>query len=151
MNRLFILSTFVFAIFAGLATAESIRHGALLLEDARVKAVMPGAPVTAAYVKITNTGSAADHLLGAESPIAGRIEIHRMEMQGDVMRMRPLDGPLLIPAGESVTLEPGGLHLMLMDLVTRKKAGETASLSLLFEDAGKIQLDVPVMAMGHGH
>jgi len=134
-----------------LAAAETIQHGSLRLDDARIRMAPPGANVTAAYVTITNTGSVAEYLLGAETEIASRVEIHEMEISGDVMRMRPLAKPLEIPPGETVTLEAGGLHLMLMDLTQRKKKGETASLSLVFERAGKVNLDAALVSMGHSH
>ncbi|XDZ66297.1 copper chaperone PCu(A)C [Alphaproteobacteria bacterium LSUCC0684] len=151
MTRLLLYITFIFTMVTSLAAAETIEHGPLRLDDARIRMAVPGANVTAAYVTITNTGSQAEYLLGAETEIARRVEIHRMEMSGDVMRMRPLGEPLEIKPGETVTLEAGGLHLMLMDLTQRKKKGETAPLSLVFEHAGKIRLNAPVVAMGHGH
>lgn len=141
----------ILALLTGFAFAQQVEHGPLVLSDARIRATQPGASVTAAYVSITNTGAKADYLVSARTEIAGRVEIHKMEMHGDVMRMRPFDGSLEIPAGETVTLEAGGLHLMLMNLAQMAKKGETASLTLLFEHSGEIQLKAQVVSLAHGH
>jgi len=151
MARLLLYICFIQALLAGPAFAEPIEHGSLVLNDARVQAALPGAHVTAAYVSITNKGDRPEYLTGAGTRLATRVEIHKMEMDGDVMKMRPLGASLEIPAGQTITLEPGGLHLMLMGLTEATKKGDTASLTLIFEHAGEIKLDVPVVSLGHGH
>jgi copper(I)-binding protein len=71
-----------------------------------------------------------------------------MKMDGSVMRMRELDGPLEIKPGETVTLAPGGMHLMMMGLKEPLTQGERVPLTLVFEKAGKIDVDLAVEAMG---
>ena len=131
------------------ALAETARHGDLLIEDARVRAVHGPAPATAAFATIVNTGEAGDRLVSVAAGIAGRAEIHTMDVRDGVMRMRPLPGGLAIPAGGTVTLEPGGLHLMLMRLNARPAIGDEVVLRLEFERAGTVEILAPVVRMRH--
>lgn len=136
---------------AGAAAAETLRHGDILIEDARVGATHGGAPVTAAFAKITNTGATDDRLVSVRADIAGRAEIHTMEVDDGVMRMRPLPDGLPVPAGITVVLEPGGLHLMLMRLSSRPGPGDEVVLGLEFERAGMVELTAPVVRIHRGH
>jgi len=110
-------------------------------------ATPPAAPTAAAFLTLTNAGPVADRLVGAASPAAGRIEIHTMSMHDGVMRMRPVDG-VDLPAGATVALAPGGLHLMLFELAGPLAAGGHFDLTLRFEHAGAIRVSVPVVARG---
>lgn len=97
----------------------------------------------------------AARLVGASSPLAGRVEIHEMKMADGVMQMRQITA-LELPAGQTVELKPGGYHLMLMELKQPLKAGEQLPLELRVERAGKpverLKLSLPVRALGgHGH
>lgn len=104
---------------------------------------------TGAFVQLRSPDAA--RLVAASSPVAGRVEIHEMAMEGGVMKMRQIPG-LDLPAGKTVELKPGGLHLMLMDLKAPLKDGETVPLTLTVERAGKpaetLQLQAPVRALG---
>jgi hypothetical protein len=75
--------------------------------------------------------------------VAERVELHSMQMQGDVMRMRQVDA-IELPAGATVELAPGGLHLMLMGLKSPLKAGERLPLVLRFEKAGELKTELVV-------
>jgi periplasmic copper chaperone A len=92
-------------------------------------------------------------LVGGRSPVAGRVEVHEMRMDGDVMRMRALPR-LDLPAGKAVELRPGGLHLMLTDLAAPLAAGSTIAVTLLFRDARGaergLELQLPVSAQAPG-
>jgi hypothetical protein len=101
-----------------------------------------------AFMTIANTGTAADRLTGGSSPVAGRVEIHTMTMENDVMRMRQLADGLEIPAGGEVKLKPGSFHVMLMDLKQPLKAGETVPLTLTFAGAGTIETQLDVRPAG---
>jgi periplasmic copper chaperone A len=78
----------------------------------------------------------------------GRIELHTHIMDGDVMRMREMEGGIPLPPGETVKLQPGGFHIMLLGLKQGLAAGSRFPLTLTFEKAGSVQVDVPVEAMG---
>ena len=110
------------------------------------RATLPNQPVGGGFMTLTNTGDTDDRLVAASSPVAGRVEIHEMAMDGDVMRMRELADGLAIPAGETVELKPGGYHVMFMDLAGPLVAGETAEITLTFEQAGDVTLTMPIRA-----
>ena len=127
------------------ATSAAVTVGSLEISGYWAKAMLPGQPTGGGYFTITNKGKEADRLLSVSSAAAGMVEIHTMEIVNDVMNMRPLDGPLEIPAGATVELNPsGGMHLMFMSVKEPFKAGTTVPLTLEFEKAGKIDLLLPV-------
>jgi copper(I)-binding protein len=102
----------------------------------------PGS-TTAGYLVIRNRGSLDDQLLSAHTDVAQSVEVHRTVVQGDVVRMRPVEH-LAIPAGDSVKLEPGGLHLMLRDLRRTLAEGERVTLTLRFQRGGELVADLVV-------
>ena len=119
------------------------------IEDPWTRATPPGAKVGAGYMKITST--AADRLLGASSPAAARVELHVTEKQGDVLRMREVKA-YAIPARGAFELSPGGAHLMLVDLKAPFKEGAKIPLTLRFEKAGEVKVELQVRALGaSGH
>jgi copper(I)-binding protein len=145
------------ALLAAPAAAEPVSAGDLHLDRPQIREAPPGAAVAAGYLLVENRGEADDRLLGASSPVAEAVEIHEMAMEGDVMRMRPLAEGLEIPAGEAVSLEPGGVHLMLLS-PEPLAAGEAHEITLRFERAGEVTLRFGVEtleaireAVGGGH
>ena len=98
------------------------------------------------YLTIRSTG-AADRLIGASSPAATRLELHTVQRDGEVMRMRQVDA-IAVPASGAVTLQPGGLHLMLIGLTRPLVAGETVPVTLRFERAGEVEATLAVQAAG---
>tara|TARA_R110002110_G_scaffold4877_2_gene24651 strand:- start:100 stop:588 length:489 start_codon:yes stop_codon:yes gene_type:complete len=102
----------------------------------------------AAYLTIENTGTADDILVEVRSPVAEKVEIHDMSMDGMVMKMRKVDS-LPVKAGESVKLAPGGLHIMLIHLKTPLSEGMSVPLTLVFQTAGGVEVSAPVQAAGH--
>ncbi len=134
--------------------AASVMAGDLQLEDAFTKAMLPGQPVGGGFVTVHNGGSQDDRLVKATSPVADRVELHEMAMQGDVMKMRKLDTGIVVPAGGAVELKPGGLHLMFMDVKTPFKEGDSVPVTLTFETAGDVEIMLPVRSAspaGHDH
>ncbi len=106
--------------------------------------VAPGtARSGAVYFRIVNRGRADDRLVGASSPVAARVELHTHRMQGGVMRMRRVEA-VPVPGGGAAELAPGGNHVMLIGLRGPLEEGETFPLTLAFEKAGAIGLQVPV-------
>lgn len=92
----------------------------------------------AGYVAITNTGKAADRLLGATTPIAQRVDMHRsMEMNGMAM-MHPVEGGIALAPGATAVFAPGGYHLMLVGLKQPLKAGDSFPVTLKFQKAGAV-------------
>ncbi|WP_108396055.1 copper chaperone PCu(A)C [Devosia submarina] len=122
-----------------------VHLGPLNISALFTRATLPNALVGGAYLTIENTGAEDDRLVSATSPVAGTVQIHDMAMEGDVMKMRHLHDGLPIPAGETVTLAPGGLHIMLMNLEGKLVEGETITISLTFEKAGTVDVELPIL------
>ena len=126
------------------AADGAAKLGDLEISGGSVKAMLPGAKVGGGFLTIRNGGAGEDRLVAVESPAAARIEIHEMKMENDVMKMRKLDDGVAVPAGETVELKAGGLHLMFMDVKTPFKEGEAVPVTLVFEKAGKVDATFPV-------
>ena len=126
---------------------DTIRHGPLSIAQPWTRATPPRAP-GGAYLTITNGGSEADRLVSVASPRAAKAELHEMKMDGGVMIMRPLADGIPIPAGETVSLAPGGLHIMLMKLSAPIGEGEAVPITLNFERAGEITMEFPAARIG---
>lgn len=128
------------------------------VEGAWARATVAGQHASGAFMTLTAAEGA--RVVGVSSPVAGAAQIHEMVMQGDVMRMREIDG-LPLPPGQPVTLKPGGLHVMLLDLKAPLTAGTNVPLELRVVDRQgsetRLNLQVPVRALnapppaaGHG-
>jgi copper(I)-binding protein len=119
------------------------------VENAWTRATPPGAKIGAGYMKISS--GAADRLVGASSPAAAKVELHVTQKQGDMMMMREVKG-YDIPAGGSFELAPAGAHLMLVDLKAPLKEGGKVPITLRFEKAGAVKVELQVRALGaSGH
>lgn len=127
------------------AGAASAQTGQLEIDNAWARATPGGAAIGAAYVTIRSP--TADKLVAASAPVAKKAELHTMSMEGMVMKMRPIAG-LDIPAGQAVTLSPGGTHIMLVGLAKPLKTGQTFPLTLTFEKAGSRTVNVTVEKIG---
>ena len=118
--------------------------------DAWARATMPGQQVSGAYMQIQSDADA--RLVGVSSPAVARVEVHEMKMDGDVMRMRELKS-INLPKGKTVSLEPGGFHLMLMKLKKPIAAGDIIPFTLVVESGGKqqtVEVKAEARAMGGG-
>ena len=144
---LLVASALVFA-WSGAALAHSYKLGSLEIGHPWARATPPTAPTGGGFLTVTNHGTASDRLVSASSPAAGAVQIHEMKMEGNVMRMRELEGGLEIVPGATVTLAPGNLHLMMMGLKAPFKQGEKVPLTLVFEKAGKIDVELDVVPIG---
>jgi periplasmic copper chaperone A len=117
-----------------------------ITESAWVRATPPNRTITAGYLAIRNKGSVDHRLVGADSPVAGRAELHTHvhDRESGMMQMRHVDS-IDLPAGETVRLAPGGLHIMLMDLNRDLQPGTSVPITLEFADGSRLELDAPVM------
>jgi len=106
---------------------------------------LPGAKSGAAYMEILNHAAQDDRLVAAFSRIAGRVELHSGSVSAEgIARMEPMPEGLPVPAGGTAVLAPGGDHLMFMDLAEVPQDGATVPVTLVFERAGEVTLDIPV-------
>lgn len=132
------------------AAPQGFKAGALTIEAPWVRATPGGAKVAGGYMKITNAGKDTDRLVNGTFPVAGRFEVHEMAVEGGIMKMRELTRGLEIKPGETVELKPGGYHVMLMDLNQGLKEGESYKGTLVFEKAGKVEIEYRVGPVGGG-
>jgi copper(I)-binding protein len=130
-------------VIAGVALAQTT--GQLELTSPWARATPPKAENGVAYLTIRSP--TADRLLSVSSPAAKKAELHTMSMEGMVMKMRPV-ASLDIPAGQPVTLKPGGEHIMLLGLKEPLHEGKSFPLTLTFEKAGSREVTVEVEKPG---
>ncbi|MBN9669237.1 copper chaperone PCu(A)C [Roseibium aggregatum] len=122
--------------------------GDLTISKAWTRATPPKAKAGGGFIEIVNNGSEADRLVAAKSDVSGKVELHEMAVIDDIMKMREMKGGIEIPAGETVTLQPGGLHIMFMGLSQPFEEGSTVPVVLTFEKAGDVSIELPVAKMG---
>ncbi|MEP0941391.1 MAG: copper chaperone PCu(A)C [Rhizobiaceae bacterium] len=157
MFRTILLSAACLFTMTSLVSAMDMKVGDLSISNPTIRATAPGAKVAAGYVMITNTGDAADRIIGGSAEFAGKLELHEMKMVDQVMKMSQLPNGLELKPGESVMLKPGGNHLMFMKLDGALKEGEMRPVMLEFEKAGQVTLNFHVksiadtMKMKHSH
>lgn len=147
------------ALLAGPALARDVTVGGIAIKAPWTRATPDGAKVAGGFMTITNTGTVADRLIGGSLPQAGVFQVHEMSMDGGVMKMRELPKGLEIAPGATVELKPGSYHVMFMDLKETIKQGAPLKGTLLFEKAGKVDVEYHVAPIGakgpaagsHGH
>ena len=137
-------------LMAGTGIAETYKAGAIEIEQPWARATPKGATIGAGYMKITNTGTEPDRLVGGAASFAGRLEVHSMTMEQGVMKMREIKDGLEIKPGETVELKPGGYHMMFVGLKQPLKQGEDLTVTLKFAKAGTVEVKYPVEAVGAG-
>jgi len=135
-------------LWAADAYAHEYKAQDLHIDHPWSRATPQGATVASGYLVIRNRGKSADRLLSASTPIAEKAEVHQMTAKDGVMTMRPVEGGLAIPPGKTVELKPNGYHLMFMQLKAPLKTGENIPATLLFEKAGKVDVEFNVEALG---
>ena len=138
----------IFCLLFAMALAGGAQAQTVEVKNAWVRATVQGQKATGAFMQIT--APAASTLVSVSTPVAGVAEVHEMQMDGDVMRMRPLAKGLELPAGKAVQLKPGGYHLMLMDLKLPLQKDTTIPITLTLRDSKGVQstqdLRVPVLS-----
>ena len=145
--KLPVIAVFAFGLSAGLAQAEPVRQGNLEIDAAWARASIGTSRPGAAYFTVRNLGDEADRLTGLSSPVSAMPMLHETTLSEGVSRMAHVEAAE-IPAGGELTLEPGGMHVMLMELTTPLKEGATFPLTLTFESGGEITVEVPVFGPG---
>jgi copper(I)-binding protein len=147
MKRLMQLTIALAAISAALthtAFAADFQAGNLVVKGAHARPTVPGQSSGAAYLSIDNNGKTSDKLVHVSTPLAASAEVHSTSMDGGIMRMREVDALELQPAAH-VTMSPGdGYHIMLVGLKKALVPGQKVPLSLRFEKAGKLDIEVVV-------
>ena len=122
--------------------------GSIHIAQPWVRATPKGAKSGAGYMTITNKGTTPDRVNCVSSDASAQCQIHSMTMEGGVMKMRPVEGGLEIKPGETVTLAPGGFHVMLVTLKHPLETGQNVKATLKFDKAGTVDVEYPVVAIG---
>jgi copper(I)-binding protein len=149
MNKpAFIVAAVLAAAVAMPAQAEDVTVGPLKISSAWTRATPKGASVGGGYMKITNTGTVPDRLVGGSTDISNSFEIHEMKMEGGVMKMRQVAGGIEIKPGQTVTFDPSGYHVMLVDLKKQLMQGERFKAMLEFTKTGKVEVDFAIEGIG---
>ena len=133
---------------AAAARATDYNVGPIQITAPWARATPKGASSGAAYMTITNTGKTPDKVSCVSSDASAECQIHTMTMDNGVMQMRPVEGGLEIKPGETVTLKPGGFHMMLVNLKHPLEQGNTVKATLKFDSAGTVDVDYPIAAIG---
>lgn len=136
-----------FALSAGLVQAEPVRQGDLEIDAAWARASIGTSRPGAAYFTVRNLGDEVDRLTGLSSPVSAMPMLHETTLSEGISRMAHVEAAA-IPAGGELTLAPGGMHVMLMELTMPLKEGATFPLTLAFEAAGEVTVEVPVFGPG---
>lgn len=147
-----ILATLVtLALSACAVLAHDFKVGNLEIHHPVSKATLPGQPVGGGFMTITNEGTQADRLVSITAPaVSDDVQLHEMAIENDVMKMRQLPDGIEIPAGATVELKSGGLHVMFMRIKQPFKEGETFAATLTFEKAGTLDVNFNVEAARPG-
>ena len=141
------MSLFLAFAFALLAFSYSNAEDAVTVTDVWVRQVPPASTISAAYMKIANSGSEDDKLVSASSTAAETAEIHLSSVDDKgVAKMEKVDG-VAVPAGGAAELKPGSYHIMLIGLKEPLEDGENVEIVLDFENAGQVTVSAPVKGM----
>jgi copper(I)-binding protein len=150
----FVLVAYLFASMIPLACSPTVVHaadydvGSIHIAQPWSRATPKGAKAGAGYMAITNKGTTPDKVSCASDDASAQCEIHSMTMEGDVMKMRPVEGGLEIKPGETVTLAPSGFHVMFRDLKHPLEQGKIVKATLKFDKAGSVDVEYQILAVG---
>ncbi len=128
--------------------ARDYKIGSIEIVQPWSRATPSTAPSAGGFLTLANKGDVADRLIAIESPAAKQTEIHEMKMDGAVMRMRELENGVVLPPGQTIELKPGGYHVMFMGLKAPFVKDQKVPATLVFEKAGRIDVEFQVDALG---
>ncbi|WP_135505923.1 copper chaperone PCu(A)C [Roseovarius aestuariivivens] len=144
----------IVALTALSVSATAALAGDITVTDAYARSASPAAKTGAAFLVIENSGP-SDRLVGVASPAAARVELHTHIEEDGIMKMRHVEEGFALPEGGRIAMSRGGDHVMFMGLTNPFEQGNTVPLTLMFETAGKMEIEVPVdltrMPTGGGH
>ena len=147
LKNLICVATLALATFA--TQAHEFKAGAITIGHPYARATGAGQPTGGGFMKFVN-GGGNDKLLSVSAEVSQAVEMHQMTMEGDVMKMRQVDG-IELPASKTVELKPGGYHVMFIGLRAPLKVGDSFPVKLKFEKAGVVTVNVKVEAPGADH
>lgn len=141
-----VLGTIILVVFSGILSAYVLTTNVpkISVVQAWVRPAEKGASVTGAFLTIENTGNGGDRLLNVTTPIADIVEIHETQVVNDIAMMIPQKDGVVIPANQSIKFQPGGLHLMVLNVNEKLDEGTTIELTLVFESSLEMTIEALV-------
>ncbi len=137
------------ALAAAASGTHAYQIGSIKIDHPYARATAPGQPAGGGYMTLIN-GGVADRLVSASAGVSRSVELHEMKMEGDLMKMRQVDG-IEMSRGSTVELKPGGFHVMFIGLKAPLREGASFPMKLTFEKAGELTVEVEVEAPGRVH
>jgi copper(I)-binding protein len=119
----------------------------LHVSGAYIRTMPPGRTTTAGFLTIANHGTADCKVISASSPLSNRIEFHEHLHSDGMMRMRPVDGGIVLPAGETVIFKPGGLHIMLFNIEQALVGGDSTQLQFNTDHCGSVEFSAEIRSL----
>jgi copper(I)-binding protein len=126
------------------AAAHDYKKGTLTIDHPWARPTLPSIGNAAVYMDIRNSGSEPDRLLGAKTNLTATVEVHGTTEENGVMKMRRAENGVEVPASGSVKFQPGGFHIMLVGVKEPLKEGSRHPLTLMFQKAGEVTVDIAV-------
>jgi periplasmic copper chaperone A len=142
-----LIAAALLCVAASPVSAHSITEGDITVTHPWTRPTPPGAAIGVGYMAISNNGNTEVTFTGGKTPKAKDVSIHQSSTKNDMMTMKPVPDGLPIPAGETVLLEPSGYHLMLEGLTGAIARGENIPMTLTFEGAGPVDIELHTMDM----
>lgn len=130
------------------SAAATVAHVGLMAHEPWSRPLAPGATVAAGYMHLMNHTAQPETLVGARADGVGRIELHDMAEVDGVMQMRPIDGGVALAVDGMAAFEPGGKHLMFIDVTRSWSEGDVVPVTLAFASGTEVVVDVKVAAKG---
>jgi periplasmic copper chaperone A len=139
------IATALLVFGVGAAFAQTYKAGDIEVADPWAPSMTgPKLTSSAAYMRLIDRGTISDQLVSATSPVAQKVELHVFNVENGIYGMHPVQGIRVSPGAASTVLEPGGAHVMLEGLKQPLNAGETFPLTLTFQNAGQLRVEVRV-------
>jgi copper(I)-binding protein len=149
MTRILAIAAVAAIAATGAAWGHDYQLRSLHIDHPFARATPPGARSGGVFLSVENQGTKTDRLVTVSTPAAATAGLHQMVLDAGVMRMRAIAG-IDVKPGDRLVLQPGGYHVMLTDLKRPLQAGDHFPLTLGFEKAGSIEVDVEVESMAAG-
>jgi len=131
-----------------LAQADDNKQGSLTVVHPWSRATAPSQKAGGVFLRIENASGLPDRLIGIETDMADTASLHAMIRDGDIMKMRPVEGGIEVPANGTVELAPGGMHVMLIGLREQLIKETTLPLTLIFDRAGRVEIQAVIESAG---
>ncbi len=133
------------------ASAHNVKIGDLIIKHPYINETPPSAVVAGGYLSIKNTGKTDVRLLSVNANFAAMIQIHQTSIKNDIAQMQEMSDGVVIPAGQTIKLQHGGMHIMFMRLKKNIKAEREYAATLVFEKAGEIKVYFEGKKIGGKH